>query len=74
MSMPSQNKMVYGVTKVANGFAIIGLNAVKSGNTTNVPKEQYQAFADQIQNSEGMLEYSLYKDSLVHQSKIDTEN
>lgn len=71
MPIPAkENKMVYGTAKMTNGFAIIGLSAVKESNTTTVSKAQYQAFADQIQNSEGVLEYNLYKDSLIRQSKI----
>ena len=69
-----ENKINYGTAKMPNGFAIIGLSGVKQGNTTNVPKEQYQAFVDQIQNSNGILEYSLYKDNLIHKSKVVTEN
>jgi len=65
-------KATYAVTKVANGFAVISLTAIKPGNI-DVSKEQYQAFADQIQGSEGTLEYELYKDSLIRKSKIVME-
>lgn len=74
MPSPANDKnMNYAVTKVANGFAIIGLSAIKPGNIA-VAKEQYQAFADQIQSSLGNLEYELYKNSLVKNSKIVIEN
>lgn len=74
MPVPHKNtKMTYATTKVANGFAIIGLLELKSGNT-QVSKEQYQAFVDQIQNSQGALEYKLYEDSLVKNAKIVIEN
>lgn len=73
MPRPQQNGVVYSAAKISNGFAVIALSAVKEGEV-NVPKEQYQAFAEQIQNSEGMLEYELYKDSLMHKAKIEMEN
>jgi peptidyl-prolyl cis-trans isomerase D len=69
---PANDKLTYGLAKVPNGIAIISLSAVKDGDS-NVPKEQYQAFAEQIQNSEGMLEYDLYKNTLIQKSKIVTE-
>lgn len=71
---PLNNKnMNYAATKVANGFAVVGLSAVKAGNT-NVPKEQYQAFSDQVQNAQGALEYELYQNSLIKKSKIVIES
>jgi peptidyl-prolyl cis-trans isomerase D len=72
MPNPAENKMTYTTEKVLNGIAVIGLSAVKEGNV-NVAKEQYQAFAEQIQNSEGTLEYELYKTNLVKQAKVVTE-
>ncbi len=68
-----QNKITYSVTKTAKGFAIVALDSVKNA-TTSVSKEQYQVFAEQIQNSAGMLEYNLYKDRLIKESKIQLEN
>lgn len=73
MPIPTDKKIAYATAKTMNGFAIIGLTAIQSGNT-NVSKEQYQAFADQIQTSQGTLEYELYKNSLVNKSKIVVEN
>lgn len=73
--MPSPqnaNKVTYSFAKVANGFAVIALSGVKPGNS-NVSKEQYQAFSDQIQSSQGTLEYELYKNSLMKKSKIVIE-
>lgn len=73
MPRPEANKSLnYSTTKVANGFAVIAVSAVKPGDT-QVPKEQYQAFSDQIQNSQGTLEYELYKNSLMQRSKIVIE-
>ncbi len=74
MPNPRNNETVnYAATKITNGFAIIGLSAVKPGNS-NVPKEQYQAFSDQIQTAQGTLEYQLYQNSLVKKSKIVVES
>ncbi len=71
---PQNNKKVnYAAIKVATGYAVVGLIASKPGNTV-VSKEQYQAFADQIQSSQGTLEYDLYKDSLRQNAKIVLEN
>lgn len=62
----------YSTAKVANGFAVIELVAVKAGST-DVSKEQSQAFLDQIQSSQGTLEYELYSNSLMKNSKIVIE-
>ena len=66
-------KTSYAVAKVAGGFAIIELTAVRPGKINTSP-EQNQAFADQIQNSAGTLEYELYKSSLMRKAKIVIEN
>lgn len=74
--MPAiQNGSTYAAARVANGYAVISLNGVKSGTlTSSDSKQQYQAFAEQIQNSQGMLEYELYKDDLMSQAKIHIED
>lgn len=67
------SKPVYSVVKVANGYAVIALNAVKDGEAHN-KREEYDLFAEQIQNSQGLLEYELYKDSIMKRSDITIEN
>ena len=62
------DKPVYGVTRVPNGYAIVVLKAVKQGAIAD--KKQYSVFAEQIQNSEGFLEYELYKQSQIARAKI----
>jgi peptidyl-prolyl cis-trans isomerase D len=52
---------LYGVTRLPNGYAIVALQAVKDGTVAN--KKQNFVFAEQVQNSEGLLEYELYKRS-----------
>ena len=70
MPTPADNKKItYAVTKTTSGFAIIGLSAVRPGNT-QVSPEQYQAFADQIQGGLGTLEYALYENSLMRKAKV----
>jgi len=61
-------KISYAITKIPNGYAIIGVKAVKEGALNN--KDEYRVFAEQIQNTQGLLEYELYKDSLMKQAKI----
>ncbi len=63
-----EQKISYAVTKIPTGYAIIGVKAVKEGTLNN--KDEYRVFAEQIQNTQGLLEYELYKDSLMRQAKI----
>lgn len=64
-------KPVYGMAKLQNGYAIIVLKEVKSGAITD--QKQYSVFAEQVQNSEGLLEYELYKQSQINNAKITIE-
>jgi hypothetical protein len=73
-SIPKPNdnqKISYAVTKILNGYAIIGIKAVKEGVLNN--KDEYRVFAEQIQNTQGLLEYELYKNSLIKQAKVVVE-
>ncbi len=63
-----KNKVVYGVTRLPNGYAIIALKSVREGMITD--KKQYTVFAEQVQNSEGLLEYELYKQSQTNKASI----
>lgn len=62
------NKTLYGVTRLPNGYAIVGIKEVKPGVITD--EKQLSVYAEQIQNSEGMLEYDLYKRSQINNAKI----
>lgn len=64
-------KVVYGMTKMPNGYAIVALKAVKEGSY--IDNKQYTVFAEQVQNSDGLLEYELYKQSLINSSKVTIE-
>ncbi len=73
MPAPAQSaQATYAVAKVPNGFVVIALAGVRPGNV-DASQEQHQAFADQIQSSQGGLEYELYKSSLMRKSKIVIE-
>lgn len=65
------NKPVYDATRLPNGYAIVSLKAVKNGVLAD--KKQAAVFAEQIQNSEGLLEYELYKQSQIQNAKISVE-
>lgn len=64
-----QKKIVYGKTRLTNGYAIVALNAVKAG--TAADSKQKAVFDEQVQNSLGVLEYELYKQSQTSQAKIE---
>ncbi len=71
MPKPSSNKSSFAVAKVNQGYAVIQLLAVRDGKAVLASDQaQYQAFSEQIQMSQGLLEYTLYKDSLMAKAKI----
>ncbi|OAI48486.1 hypothetical protein AYO45_04850 [Gammaproteobacteria bacterium SCGC AG-212-F23] len=69
---PEASKMTYGVAKEPSAYAVVTLRGVKEGDI-NSNKDQYEVFAEQVQGSEGLLEYELFKQSLVHQAKVVVE-
>lgn len=62
------HKVTYEVAKVPNGYAIVGLKNVKNGKSTGT--EEYEVYAEQAQNTQGLLEYGLYKLSAMNNAKI----
>jgi peptidyl-prolyl cis-trans isomerase D len=67
---PESNKGAsYATAKLPNGYAVVAVNAVRDGSTSD-NKEQYDVFDEQMQNSLGMLEYKLYQNSLTAKMKI----
>jgi peptidyl-prolyl cis-trans isomerase D len=64
-------KSSYGVVQMPNGYAVIALHGVHDGVVKD--KKQYDLFAEQVQNSEGLLEYELYKQSMMKTAKIVIE-
>ncbi len=59
---------VYGLTRVPNGYAIVAVKSVKAGVVADA--KQYTVFAEQVQYSEGLLEYMLYKLSQMNNAKV----
>ena len=51
----------YAMTRIPNGYAVIVVKSVKEGTVTD--QKQFAVFAEQVQNSEGLLEYELYRQS-----------
>ncbi len=64
----AKNKAVYGLTRIPNGYAIIALKGVKQGSIAD--QKQAAVFAEQVQNSDALLEYELYKQSQMSAAKI----
>lgn len=63
------HKIAYGMTKSPDGYTVIGVKAVKNGQADG---SQASVFAEQVQNSNGLLEYNLYKKSQIDNAKIKT--
>ncbi|MDR3477038.1 MAG: SurA N-terminal domain-containing protein [Gammaproteobacteria bacterium] len=59
----------FATVKIPSGYAVVALRAVRNG-TAGKNNEQYEVFADQVQTSEGTLEYKLYETSLTNNAKI----
>lgn len=68
MPKPLPGKFTYAIAKLPNGYAIVGLRAIKNGKVQNA--EEMDVYSEQIQNTQGLLEYELYKQSLMNQAKI----
>lgn len=58
----------YGTARLPSGHAVVALRSVKEGASNN--HKQYNIFAEQVQNSQGLLEYELYKKSQIKEAKI----
>lgn len=69
MPKPAQSSVTYAVAKVPNGYALVALKAVQDGVIAK-NQDQFDVFAVQVQNSEGLLEYKLYEQSLMKKAKI----
>jgi len=63
-----KRKVTYGIAKLPSGYAVIALKAVLDGIVAD--QKQYDIFAEQVQNSEGVLEYQLYKQSQMSKANI----
>lgn len=62
------SKYSYGMVRLPNGYALVHLLRIQPG--ASMDKQQQLVFAEQIQNSLGLLEYELYKRSQMQAAKI----
>jgi peptidyl-prolyl cis-trans isomerase D len=62
----------YAVAKIQNGYAIVGLVSTRDGVLTQL--ENYDPFSAQVQNTQGLLEYELYKQSIIKSAKVEIQN
>jgi peptidyl-prolyl cis-trans isomerase D len=62
----------YDIAKLEKGYAVVGIKSIKNGALSR--PEDYDAFAEQIQNTQGLLEYQLYKQNLIKKAKIVIES
>jgi peptidyl-prolyl cis-trans isomerase D len=58
----------FGVAKLPNGYAVVCLSSIKDSNIKD--QKQLQVYAEQIQSSDGLLEYELYKLSQTNKASI----
>ncbi|OGT43860.1 MAG: hypothetical protein A3F42_07680 [Gammaproteobacteria bacterium RIFCSPHIGHO2_12_FULL_37_34] len=63
--------VVYGMTRLPNGYAVIAVKSIESGRVPD--QKQFDVFSEQVQNSEGSLEYELYKQSQTSAAKINIQ-
>lgn len=61
-------KVSAGVIRLSKGYALVLLKKVQVGSIPD--KKQMSIFGEQIQNSQGALEYNLYKQDLIKQADI----
>jgi len=72
--MPKPQKdlnKLFVTVRIPTGYAVLTVKNVRDGNIKS-NSSQYEVFADQVQNSEGALEYKLYEQSLIANAKIVT--
>ena len=74
MPQPETGKLNFAVAKAAQGYVVIILNAAHDGVLASTDKQQYKLFAEQVQNTQGLLEYELYKQSQTNRAKIVLDN
>lgn len=69
----STQKAQMALVKLGDNYAIVTVLGVRTGNE-KLTSDQERAFAEQIQNSDGLMEYELYKQSLIERAKINKES
>jgi len=66
---PEKGKTAYGAGKMDDGYVIVAVKGIKDGVVAN--NKQSLIFAEQVQNSEGLLEYELYRQSQINNADIE---
>ena len=64
----AEDKNLYGIVQLPNGYSIIAVHGIRDGAIKD--QKEYDVFKEQIQNSNGLLEYELYKLSVVKKAKV----
>lgn len=64
----AKNKIAYGVARLPTGYAVVAVKSVKEGA---MDEKQYTVFSEQVQNSDGLLEYELYKLAQINKAKVN---
>jgi peptidyl-prolyl cis-trans isomerase D len=67
---PQSGHPLYATVKVPTGYAVVAANGVRDGVIDPKNQQQYDIFADQIQNTQGLLEYKLYEESLKQKATV----
>lgn len=68
---PTPSKPSYGIARTKEGYAIVALSALRENAAAHSP--QYKIYAEQIQNTQGLMEYELYKKSMQDKAKVVVE-
>jgi peptidyl-prolyl cis-trans isomerase D len=63
------NSTGFAIAKTATSYAIVGLKAVKEGAMPSNAKDN-KALTEQVQHAEALVEYELYKQSIIKDAKI----
>lgn len=71
MPKPAANQKTYANVKIPTGYALVLLNDVRERAAKD--KQEYNLFAEQVQNTQGLLEYELFKQGLLDRAKIVIE-
>ena len=69
---PVSGKSTYGSVQLPSGFAVLAVQAVRDGVAKD--DKQRALFAEQIQKSQGLMEYELYRQSVMAKTKVSIVN
>jgi peptidyl-prolyl cis-trans isomerase D len=60
---------LFDTVKMPKGYAVVAVNAVRDADNAD-HQEETDVFADQIQNTVGLLDYKLYAQSMLADAKV----